>query len=665
MPSGSEKKLEEISWATVITVTIILAIVESVATLLTASSPIKMRYMWGIQGGSTLLPFNAIFLPSIVYVLFRLFKRQPSALYLAYLFTIGMMVSHAIPHGWMEQYPTLFAAFRAVDTYNVLDVWWIPPKSVCVSLIAGGTSINWAEWVPSIVYWTVHFTIIYFLFSSIVIIFRRLWVDVERIPFPVVVAGYSIIRALAPEAGEEKNLRTFMIGVVIALIVEMPIILAYILPWFPDIYGFRTSTCACGGVHIIQPGTLTESVAALAMLNKNPLTFALFLLAPLSVLFNIWFWYLVLVVLVQIAYYMGYYTGILTETHGCGRVMFCSVNLATSPPFRWDWLTGVGGIIGFILLFLFNNRSYIAETVKAALGKASKLSEYEKTEPLRYRTAYIMFIVFSILAVMMLVAAGINVGSAIAIVFPIGIINYFIGVLTLGYTGFSQSWTWTQKSGWALSFVYPEIQKAYSTDWTLSYYFAYILGSNSQGWNVGTEGPAYAFAMANYAKAASRRMYILATVSFILALPITMIIPIWLSSTYGLTRLGIARCELATHSCAGEFGYIGMFPKIPDMLQYIFAGALVTAIISILRARFVWFPFEPIGFIIGTSAAGMYLGIWTAALGAWIIKTIILRIGGSKLYERIVPVIGGYLAGYVLSSFIATVIGIVRFFIPF
>jgi hypothetical protein len=101
------------------------------------------------------------------------------------------------------------------------------------------------------------------------------------------------------------------------------------------------------------------------------------------------------------------------------------------------------------------------------------------------------------------------------------------------------------------------------------------------------------------------------------------------------------------------------------MLQYIFAGALVTAIISILRARFVWFPFEPIGFIIGTSAAGMYLGIWTAALGAWIIKTIILRIGGSKLYERIVPVIGGYLAGYVLSSLIATVIGIVRFFIPF
>jgi len=73
----------------------------------------------------------------------------------------------------MEQYPTLFATFRAVDTYNVLDVWWIPPKSVCVSLIAGGASINWAEWIPSVVYWTVHFAIIYFLLSSIVLINPR------------------------------------------------------------------------------------------------------------------------------------------------------------------------------------------------------------------------------------------------------------------------------------------------------------------------------------------------------------------------------------------------------------------------------------------------------------------------------------------------------------
>ncbi|MEM2351744.1 MAG: DUF6784 domain-containing protein, partial [Thermoproteota archaeon] len=264
-----------------------------------------------------------------------------------------------------------------------------------------------------------------------------------------------------------------------------------------------------------------------------------------------------------------------------------------------------------------------------------------------------------------LTAAGINVGSAITIIIPIGIINYLMGVLTLGYTGFSQSWTWTQKSGWALSFVQPEIPTTYNTGWTLSYYFAYILGSNSQGWNAGMEGPAYTLSMANYAKSDNKKMYMLGTISFIVALPIAMIVPIVLSSIYGLSRLGFTRCALETHGCAGQFEYIGMFPKIPEMISYIFLGALITGIISILRARFVWFPFEPIGFIIGTSAAGMYLGIWTAALGAWIIKTIILKIGGSILYEKTVPVIGGYLAGYIISSVIATSIGVARFFIPF
>lgn len=653
---------EKLSWASAIMIAILYAIIEVVITDLTAPSSIKMRYMWGIQGGGNLLPFGAVFLPLIAYSVLRVLRYKPSPTYLAHLFIVGLMVSHALPHGWMEQYPVLFATFRIYDEINILDVWWVPPKDACVKMLAGA-GIDWTVWIPSVVYWTIHFTIIYFLFSSIVLIFRRLWIDIERIPFPIVFAGYNIIDVLTSRGRE--RLRAFLIGIITALAIELPIILTTLFPWFPDIYSFRSYTCVCGGVQIIPPGPITESVAAFAQLHKNPLTYALFYLAPLSVLFNIWFWYLALVILVQIAYYFGYYTGILTETHGCGRVMFCPVNLATSPPFRWDWLTGVGGVLGFIALFLFNNRSYIAETIKAALGKPSQFSEYEKSEPLNYRTAYVMFIASLVLAIAVLTAAGINVGSAITIIIPIGIINYLMGVLTLGYTGFSQSWTWTQKSGWALSFVQPEIPTTYNTGWTLSYYFAYILGSNSQGWNAGMEGPAYTLSMANYAKSDNKKMYMLGTISFIVALPIAMIVPIVLSSIYGLSRLGFTRCALETHGCAGQFEYIGMFPKIPEMISYIFLGALITGIISILRARFVWFPFEPIGFIIGTSAAGMYLGIWTAALGAWIIKTIILKIGGSILYEKTVPVIGGYLAGYIISSVIATSIGVARFFIPF
>jgi hypothetical protein len=659
-----KERVEEISWASAVIVVIIYTIVESLMSDLAVVSPIKSRYMWGIQGGGSLLPFGAVFLPLIAYAILRILKYEPSPTYLAYLFTIGLMSSHALSyHSSIAPWNIQFADHRAFDEINLLDLWWIPPKDVCVKFVAGGVGVDWIAWTPSIIYWTVHCIVIYFLFSSIVLIFRRLWIDVERLPFPIVFAGYSTIDALTTK--DKGKIRSFLIGMIVALALELPIIFAGLFPWFPDIYGWRTYTCQCGGVQIIPRGPVTESVVGLTMVNKNPLTYALFYLAPLSVLFNIWFWYLILVILVQIAYYFGYYTGILTETYGCCRVMGGSVNLANSSPFRWDLLTGIGGVLGFIILFLFNNKSYIAETIKAALGRPSELSKYEKSEPLSYRAMYIIFIVSLVLAIAVLMVAGVNVGSAIAVLIPLGIVNYFIAVLTLGYTGYSQGWTLAfQRSGWALRFVYPEFPKQPTTDYVLSAFFAYKLATNSETWNSGMEGPAYALSMASYAKIDNKKTYLLSTVSYIIALPVVMIVAIATASTYGPTRLGfLGRCPIEQGPCF-NWG-IQMLPETPELISYILTGALITAIISILRARFVWFPFEPIGFIIATTASGMYLGLWAAALVIWIIKTIVLKIGGSRLYEKTVPVIGGYLAGYIVSSTIATLLGVIRFFIPF
>jgi uncharacterized membrane protein len=52
------------------------------------------------------------------------------------------------------------------------------------------------------------------------------------------------------------------------------------------------------------------------------------------------------------------------------------------------------------------------------------------------------------------------------------------------------------------------------------------------------EGPAYALSMASYAKIDNKKTYLLSTVSYIIALPIVMIVAIATASTYGPTRLG-------------------------------------------------------------------------------------------------------------------------------
>lgn len=44
-------------------------------------------------------------------------------------------------------------------------------------------------------------------------------------------------------------------------------------------------------------------------------------------------------------------------------------------------------------------------------------------------------------------------------------------------------------------------------------------------------------------------------------------------------------------------------------------------------------------------------------------KTIVLRVGGSSLYERTaLPIVGGFIAGVTLSSLLGIITGDVRFF---
>jgi hypothetical protein len=96
------------------------------------------------------------------------------------------------------------------------------------------------------------------------------------------------------------------------------------------------------------------------------------------------------------------------------------------------------------------------------------------------------------------------------------------------------------------------------------------------------------------------------------------------------------------------------------------AGIIFAGLLSFMHARFVWFPLEPIGFLLATDGHALIEGIWTMALAAWVLKTITLRVGGSKLYERTgIPTAIGFIVGIVIVSVIGGVLLVTRFFIPF
>jgi hypothetical protein len=72
------------------------------------------------------------------------------------------------------------------------------------------------------------------------------------------------------------------------------------------------------------------------------------------------------------------------------------------------------------------------------------------------------------------------------------------------------------------------------------------------------------------------------------------------------------------------------------------------------------------GFILGIGYSSLLAGFWSAFLVAWIIKTITLRVGGSKLYETMgIPTAAGIVAGSMIAVLIGGIIGVWKFFFPF
>jgi hypothetical protein len=73
------------------------------------------------------------------------------------------------------------------------------------------------------------------------------------------------------------------------------------------------------------------------------------------------------------------------------------------------------------------------------------------------------------------------------------------------------------------------------------------------------------------------------------------------------------------------------------------AGALVTFALGILRLRFWWWPFHPIGYL-AAFCWGMHWFSQPFFIG-WLLKTLTVRYGGLRLYRRTVPLAIGVIMG--------------------
>jgi len=87
----------------------------------------------------------------------------------------------------------------------------------------------------------------------------------------------------------------------------------------------------------------------------------------------------------------------------------------------------------------------------------------------------------------------------------------------------------------------------------------------------------------------------------------------------------------------------------------ILVGFGLTIVLNSLRMRLPWFPFHPVGYAVSSSWSMHRL--WIAMFIAWLLKAVMLRYGGLRLYRQGLPFFLGLILGECVVGSLWTIVG--------
>ena len=84
-------------------------------------------------------------------------------------------------------------------------------------------------------------------------------------------------------------------------------------------------------------------------------------------------------------------------------------------------------------------------------------------------------------------------------------------------------------------------------------------------------------------------------------------------------------------------------------------GTGITLLLAALRARFIGFPLHPAAYALNMSFANDFF--WGDMFVAWLLKSLILRYGGIKVYRQALPFFLGLILGDFVSGAAWSIVG--------
>ncbi|HUT33984.1 MAG TPA: DUF6785 family protein [Planctomycetota bacterium] len=596
------------------------------------SQGLWMRF--GYISVAVLLPFLLLVFP--VNVLLRAVRRdmafQPWELVI--IFSMGM-VAAVFPSlgiiGFLLSY--ISAPFYYASPENFWAEWmsrtmprWLAPSDTGRAVewlfngLPRGEPIPWQVWVTPLFWWSVLIAALLLCSFCTMVILRRQWVDNERLAFPLAELPMLLMEERSGSAWPAVAHRPlFWFGFGIPFFVICWNMIAYFEWGFPTI-PFQTWASVQ-----FSP----KFPAILCKANFFVMGFAYF--TPTNILFSVWFFRLVFIL---------------------EAGFFNTVGLDIGPPDNWGcpfsaacgWQNW-GGFLVLVLFGFWMARGHLAGVARRALGLKGGVDD--SREVIRYRTAVVGLLLGGAVVFAWYVKAGMSFRVA-AFFVPVGFLIY-VGVTRLvAQTGLI--YLWSPITPQAATFYTLGYDKMSSAD-RLMVGLGYCVNCNNERLIPYTA--AHNLRMAAVEPKAHRGFLLMMA----LAAGVSMAVGVVYTLTLCYTR-GAHNFDAFEWSRGHEwiFGYLAkkeLNPMPTDWNRMLFMGigAVTTGAVAVLQYRYAWWPVHPVGMAIGAGETTGYAAF--SIFLTWIIKTLIIKLGGIQAYRRwryfFVGIMVGYVAGLGMS----------------
>jgi len=503
------------------------------------------------------------------------------------------------------------------------------PASLKVIHEGGGSiydPVVYRPWLEPGAWWLV-FTMAFHMGTfGLVSVFRRRWVESERLTFPIIQLPDEIM------TGRGGFLRqpTLWIALGVALAIDTLNGLHVLYPNVPQIptRGEAAPAFNLGALVTDRPWDAMGST----FISFYPIIIGLGLLLPTELAFSCWF-------------YLWFWRG--------AKILTRALGMEVVPLFPYIDYQSLGGYIGIAFFAFWLSRKYLWTVLRSTLSSRSGLDQSREAMP--YGWAVPLFVGCFAFLIWFSVNAGMSLGYAVA---------FFVIYFSIAFS-ISRIRAEMGMPAHDLHFAGPcDILPAIIGTRNLTpqtravsrFYFWFNRAYRNHHGPHQIEALKLCETTGLQPKAASATI-VLGTFLGCFAAYWAIL---WCLANYGASTGKIAggggqwfgqelHAHMNTELVAPEPARSGPF------IALLFGMAFMVANLA-LKMRVPWFPIHPAGFAVSASWTMQFM--WCPLLIAWTIKTLVSRYGGGTAYRRLVPIAFGLILGDLMGGVLWSAYGI-------